>query len=243
MLDFRISKLLSTVFTPELNITNSLKFANSAIDIIGTRLDGDQSILPIPEEAPLDIPRIQLYSSDKSLELNISPKRTNLFYYSPFDLDAETINLEEFCSISSEFFCKFQKKLELMVQRLAVVTERVLPNENAPDYIRDKYCKEEYKKKGTAFSNVKGFEIHSLKKYPWEGFQLNSWVRIRSTQYNPQEPIPAILVINDLNTLSQEEDPDKVFSHNDVYNYFEKIPHHLNGILNKYFSEDGDINE
>lgn len=236
MLNFRIIKFLSAVFTPELDITNHLKFLNFVDETLGDKLDGAPTILPLPQGAPGEIPRIQLTSSDKKWSLNISLVRTDLFYINPSISDEEMIEISDFSAISSDFFSEYQEKLDLRVQRLAFVTERILPESKTSDYIIDKFCKEEYKKEGRPFNNVKKFEIHSLKKYEWENFHLNSWVRIKSIDYESDTIIPTVLLINDLNTLSLKEDLDKTFLSNDIRKYFERIPDHLRGILLKYLS-------
>ena len=78
MLDFKIKKFLGSIFTPDFSISNSLNIANVAVEIAGDRLDGPPSILPIPQDAPAEIPRIQLFSSDKNMNITISLQRTNL---------------------------------------------------------------------------------------------------------------------------------------------------------------------
>lgn len=235
MLDFRIIRFLSSIFTPELNITSSIKFVNVAIDLLGDKLEENPTILPVPQDAPSSIPRIQLTSSDDKWNLNISLERTDLSYFSPSISDNETLETEEFSSISSNFFGDFRDRLELAAQRIAFITERILPEKNAPNYVIDKFCKKQFKQKGRPFNNVQQFEIHSLKKYDWEGFKINSWVRIKSMDFKVKETtIPTITIINDLNTLPYSEDPGNRFSSDDIKKYFERIPGHLNEILDKY---------
>lgn len=239
MFNYQIVKFLGSVFTPELDITSHLKFLNFAADTLGNKLDGPPTILPELQGAPAEVPRIQLASSDKKWVLSISLARTDLFYFNPSISEEDSIQIEEFSSILYNFFSNYQEQLDLRVQRLAFITERVSLKDQASDYIIDKFCKPEYKQERRPFNNVKKFELHSLKNYPWNTFQLNSWVRIKSIDY--KDPArdgvnPVILLINDLNTLSIKEDPEKTFSAGDIKRYFKEIPEHLDSILKKYFT-------
>ncbi len=235
MKDFKIIKFLAAIFTPEFNITNSLNIANIANNLLKGKIDGNLVVLPIPQDAPPDIPRVQLTAKEEGWRLDISLARTNLFYHALPNQGVSEILIEEFAEVASNFFSSFKKSLELRVQRLALVTERVCPQENPANYIVEKFCDQKYLAEGRPFNNLKAFEIHSLKKYMFEDFYLNSWVRIKSL-ISQKLKLTGVLVINDLNTLSMDEDPGKAFSENEISKYYNITPDHLNKILSKYFT-------
>ena len=236
MIQFQIKKFQSVVFTPGQRIDNSLKFLNDLLELLGDKVNNNPDIFPVPPGVPDDIPMFRLNSSDGKLKLNISRARTDFFFINPSISDDEITNIEEFSSISSNFFRGYQEKFDLGVQRLAFISERIFPEDNAPAHIIERFCNKEYRKEGQPFNNVRKFEIHSLKNYTWEDFDINSWVRIKSVDFESDVIIPALLVINDLNTLSVTEDPDRKFLPDDIGKYFERIPLHINEILYKYFS-------
>ncbi len=234
MLDFHVIKFMCVIFTPEFNIANSLKLANDALELLGERLDGSSSVLPVPQDAPAEIPRVQLTSKDKKWNLTISLVRTD-FIHSPAIEDTEVLNMEKFSAIASKFFCGFKEKNELRVQRLAFITERMSLKGEA-SYIVNKFCKDEFKDKGGPFSGVDGFQVHSFKKYKQFGFNINSWVRFKSGGYSKdsESSVPMILMENDLNTFAVKEDPDRSFSLEEIGLFFEKIPNHLEEIVKLY---------
>ncbi len=238
MLEFTVVKVLAAIFTPDFNMSNSLNIANTAFNLLGDRLDGEHSILPIPQDAPADIPRITLRSSDKLLSLTIAPSRTNLVFNIPLDSVLDIIDHPSYYSDLSKFFVEFSTKLDLKVQRLGYVTDRLILKEDALYLILNQFCNKEKINKGGPFYNPKRFEIHSLKKYDWEGFQLNSWVKLKFLPIESSKDRaikPALLVQNDLNTLSYEEDPGATFKAQDIEKYFDNIPSHLDKILKLYF--------
>ncbi|MEE8429942.1 MAG: hypothetical protein V3S16_01710 [Candidatus Desulfatibia sp.] len=237
MLEFTVVKVLAAIFTPDFNITNSLKIANVAFNLLEGRLDGEPTILPIPQDAPADIPRITLQSSDKLLSLSVAPSRTNLEFSVPIDLVVDVIDYSSYYSDLPKFLVEFSSELGLMVQRIGYVTERLIIRDDVLSLIMDKFCNKAQTSKGRPFHNPKRFEIHSLKKYNWEDFQLNSWVRLRylPITIKDEENKPALLVQNDLNTLSYKDDPGSEFNTKVIEKFFDNIPSHLEQIWNLYF--------
>ncbi len=239
MLDFRVYKFLAAVFTPELSISNPLKIANNVVDLLGEYVGIEPSILPIPKDAPSEIPRIIFSSPDKKWSLNISKERTNLYYnISPTSSEKkEEITIGEFTSVAMPFFSEYIKEINSRVQRIAFVTERSVITDDALDYVLNRFAKKEQVSKGRAFHNTKRFEIHSLKKYTWQKFNINSWVRIQflPMKTDDGETTPGILVTNDLNTQSLNEAPEVAYDADDIAIYFNNIEEHLSEILKLYF--------
>ena len=237
MLDFTIVNVLAAIFTPDFNISSSLKVANFANSLLDDRLDGEPTILPIPQDAPAEIPRVTLKSSDNLLSLSISPSRTNLEFKIPLTSIVEMIDYSTYYSNMSKFFVEFSSGLNLRVQRLGYVTDRLIIMDDALSYIMKRFCNTDQTSKGRPFYNPKRFEMHSLKNYDWEGYQINSWVRIKFIPVRIEDKIkPSLWVQNDLNTLSNEEDPGADFKTEEIQKYFDNIPNHLNQILDLYFS-------
>jgi len=238
MLQFSVVKVLFSLFTPEFEISSTLKIANLVSDLVGDRLDGQPTILPIPPNSPLAVPRIIMRSSDKLLSLSISPKRTNFEFKIPVESIVDMIDYKSYYSGLANFFSEFKKKLNLRVQRLGYATERFVIKEDAFSYIMHRFCKMDQTTVGKPFYQTKRFEIHSLKGYEWEGFQINSWVRIKCLPIKLRgNERKALLVQNDLNTLSSQEDPNANFNTTEIEKYFNNIPIHLDRILDLYFGK------
>ncbi len=239
MSDFKIVKLMGSIFTPKLAIMEPIKWLSVTTELLGDRIGRKPTVLDLPQDAPPEIPRIQFIAPDRGWRLTISNVRTDLAFLYPRMSDEFRINTTEFARVASGFLSALQKRLEIKIQRLAFVTERLFPEENPAAYIYKKYCTEKHYQKNQLFHNARKFEIHSLKNYHWEGFHLNSWVRIKSIRFHPedQDSVSAVFVENDLNTLSAQEDPDRLFSEEETSKFFTMAPQELQGILIKYFPE------
>mgnify|MGYP001162006701 CR=1 FL=1 len=232
---FRVIKYQGAIFTPDLSISNSFAILKVIVDLLGEKLQGEPMILPIPQDAPAEIPRMQLTSQDKKWILTMSLARTDLIFVDPSNLEPDDMDVQEFSGLCSAFFSKLKEKLNIRVQRLAFVTDRASQNEQAADLIVKKFCKDELAQDGKPFNNVNNFEIHSLKSYDWKGYSLNSWVRIKASDLRiKEEVVPALVVQNDLNTLPLDKDSGKDFSQEEIGTFFREIPAHLLDILKKY---------
>jgi len=235
MADFRTIKYQGSIFTPDLVLSNYFKLTTIILELLGDKLQANPVMLPIPQDAPADIPRIQLCSLDNKWNLNLSLARTDLIFLEPSVESEIEVTEIEFCEICNNFFSSYRDRLELRVQRLAFVTERLSPQDHASTYIINKFCKRSLTKKGKPFHDINKFEIHSMKTYDWENYHLNSWVRIKSLEFNEDNKVVPILFIqNDLNTLSLEKDQERDFSREEIGNFFQKIPSHLQHILRIY---------
>lgn len=240
MPEFRIVRVIGAIFTPELNISNTLKIANLVSSLAGDRLDGEATMIPLPQDAPPEIPRITLRSSDRLLSVPISPARTNFEFKVPGESIIEIIDYTSYYSEIATFFSKYAEELDLKVQRFGYATDRLATEDDLQSYVLSRFCNEQQTHKGKPFHNTGRFEIHSLKKYEWGGFQINSWVRIKCLpmQIADQETRQTLLVQNDLNTLSHDEDPGASFSATEIDKYFGAIPAHLEQIVDLYFAEE-----
>lgn len=237
MISFTTIKLMASIFTPEFTIGDKLSRINFFKQRSNNKFDGDFFSVPIPQDAPAEIPRIILNSEDNSWKLEISLQRTNLIFLKPNLLEIEDPDALNFSKFAQELFYSYKTDTDVKIQRLAYITERasVIEDKSPSQYIADKYCKDKYLEE--PFNNAKQFELHSLKKYHFEGFNINSWVRLKSANLLDEQKTPIVQIINDINTLSVQEDPEANFTADNLSGFLDKIPGHLESILDLYFKE------
>jgi len=237
MVEFTPIKLMAVIFTPEFAFGDKLPLVNLLNNLSNNKFDGDFISVPIPAEAPVEFPRIMMTSKDGLWKLEVSLERTNLIFLKPNLQSIVDPDAIDFSNYAKRIFCEYKKKTKIRIQRLAYVTERVtkIPDKSPAQFIADRYCKDEYLK--APFNRTQSFEIHSFKKYNFERFELNSWVRLKSINIADEEPVPVLLTVNDINTVAIQEAPEVSFSFWDIQRFFKKIPHHLESILKLYFPE------
>ena len=147
-------------------------------------------------------------------------------------VDKEALNFGRF---AKRIFSSYKEEFDFRIQRLAYVTEHAsrVADKLPSQFIADRYCKEEFLKE--PFNRTEAFELHSLKKYKFKDFDINSWVRLKSAKLIDPDNTPVLLVENDINTLSIVEDKDANFNSNNISVFYSEIPDHQEKILKLYF--------
>ena len=234
-MDFIITKIIASIFTPDLIIGNTSSLVRFIQDISNNKFGGDLTSFPLPQEAPQEIPRLIMKSSDGAWVLEISVERTNIIFIKPLNLSIQEPSIHEFAAYALGVYKSYKTHKDIRVQRIALMTERVFKvvDKLPSQYIADKFCKDEYLVK--PFNNTKSFEIHSLKKYKYRDFDVNSWVRIMPANLLDDDKTPVVLVKNDINTYSNFEAPEVNFSPIDIDRFFNEMPDHLESIVSLYF--------
>lgn len=235
MIEFSPIKLMASIFTPEFSFSDKLALLNLFQDLSGGKFDGELFSSPIPQDAPAEIPRFILSSLDRTWKLEVSLERTNLIYLNPDFSPITDPNALDFANYVKEFFRSYKKAYKIRIQRLAFIIERVakIEKKTPAQFIADTFCKEKYLKK--PFNKTNSFEIHSLKKYEFKKFEINSWVRLKSVVLASDPPTPALQVVSDINTFAIQEAQDKSFELKDIDRFFKFIPDELENILTLYF--------
>lgn len=229
MLEFKLSRLMAVIFTPDLIISNILQLANKFNKISGNKFNGEFFSLPVPKNALPEFPRLIMVSSDGNWKLEAFPTRINLIFSKPPGVNITPPNISDFGSFANDFFRNYKKETETRVQRLALVCEKYSECTGSPParIIAEKFGKSEH------FLNSTTFELHSHKNYKLDIFKINSWVRFKSVYLADQTKTPALLVENDLNTTNEENIID--FSETDIQKFFQITPNHIEDIFKLFF--------
>jgi len=196
--NFKIASLQVSIFTPDVFFSKT-RVLERMIANFADSFDGDTVAIPIPENAPKEIPRITLHSADGKLKLDIAESRVNLFRYRT-DSDV-TIDTSQILDFSFRVIEEYKDCTQSTIGRLALVVTRFLRKEKAASTLASYFCRKKFTKE--LFDHAHNFEIHSHKKYTLKKFNVNSWVRCQAREPAKDNP-PIILVTQDINTLAEE---------------------------------------
>ena len=221
----------TTLFTPGFNFVTS-KILTSLLGIGSELLDGDPEILPLPEDAPVDIPRITMKNKDNSLRLEAAPTRIN-FYRVKIKGD-DRIAANEFIGLATDFLKETLNITGAKCGRMATVINRFCFRNNPGLEIAEHFCKEPFMK--APFDEPSAFELHAHKKYTFRSFDVNSWVRVKSGKVRPEQGIsrPIVLVEQDINTLAELME-SKSYNRREISTFFRHIIKEFDKILQLYF--------
>lgn len=229
--EFNILSLQLSIFTPGLQFSANKVLGNLMSKFADT-FDGDTTVLPLPTDAPSEIPRLILLSSDKKTKLEIAVNRANLFRYRK---EGDTVMDEKkFLEICLDVFKEYINCTSAKVGRLAFVIVKFLENSNPGLTLARHFCKDELMVE--PFNRPERFEIHSHKKYEFSDFKVNSWIRCKSGILR-KDNVPVILVEQDTNTLSEEIEQNE-FDLDQIRNFTELAVEEQKTILHKYFKKN-----
>ena len=226
------SSIQATVFMPGFNFVTA-KILKSLLDLGSSLFDGDPTVLPLPEDAPVDIPRVTLKNRDSSMRLEVAPLRINFFRIKINEDDR--IATGEFISTAGDFLKKVLNNIGAGCGRMAAVINRFCYNDNPGLEIAKHFCKGPFMEK--PFDRPNSFELHAHKKYPFlSSFEINSWVRIKSGRVKPKNGTPRAIVLaeQDINTLAELMD-SKIYSEEEISKFFANVIGEFDKILKLYF--------
>jgi len=194
---------LAAVVFGHYGIGNSLQTAATLDRATNHIFTGEPAILPIPDDAPPEIPRIILTAKDKRWRCNVSPTRLEFTYDEPDQAREELDSIKGQYVATLHSLAKCAKtELKAGVHRLAlVVTSVALPEEPVEligrTFIRD----------GVLFS-PRQLEVHMLNRTTIGNLDVNKWCRVfsRDARYGEGRKT-ALFVVYDLNTVSDPQKP------------------------------------
>lgn len=199
------------------------------------RYNGEIQALPIPAEAPVEIPRVILLSSDGSYRIEAGPIRID----SHWQRTNETkVDLAEYSKKAFEPLETLIRERQLSIGRCAFVVTRTYDDPQAADHLADKFCKSDLREGKGPLRRSDFFELHNHKKYSitFSGNkqqEVNSWIRCKAVQA-AKDQRKMILVEQDLNT-PQEDLPRKLFTADEIVSFVDMAIKEVDKTLELYF--------
>ena len=228
---FNISSLEIAIFSNKDNELSPTKILGTVLGEFQSRYDGEVQSLPLPVEAPSEIPRITMISSNNEYRLHCATSRIDSFWYNI----GKQYELKEITENVAQPLSKLITNLNLSIGRYALVIERTIEVEKAAEYLADKFCDEGIRKGPIKRSD--SFEIHNHKKFDLRlskdnSIKVNSWVRCKNIVSNYGKEM--IWVQQDINTL-HEVLPSKKFSNQDFVSFYKAATKEAESIMSLYF--------
>jgi hypothetical protein len=224
------SQIQASVFTPGFMFSTSevlKRLMQLELDVF----DGDPLVLPLPEDAPHEIPRITLENKEKTFKLEVAPSRINFFRSMTSEEDRIIPN--DFVQVAGKTLTSLLDKMGAQCGRIAAVVNRFAFKGDPGKEIAAHFCKDNFLRE--PFDQPSEFELHSLKKYDFFGsFKVNSWVRIKSGQMKFVKGLsrPVVVALQDINTLAEETES---YSMEQITSFYEKICDEFDKVLRLYF--------
>jgi hypothetical protein len=220
----------ATVFTPSFIFATS-NILKKLMELTPDMFEGEPTILPLPDDAPHEIPRITLESKEKMYKLEVAPARINFFRIKIKKEDQ--VEPREFVQKAGEALTSLLDGIGANCGRIAAVINRYSYQDNASREIAAHFCKDNFLKE--LFDRPSEFELHSLRKCDFlESLKVNSWVRIRSGHIKSDNGLsrPVVFAHQDINTLAEET---KTYNNKEILSFFDSVCDEFDKILKLYF--------
>jgi len=200
-MNIKIISAQLVIYSPGIVIVNKLKVANAINDNLLGLFDSDPVIIPLPEDAPPELPRIQMFSKDKRYSLLIASNRID-FIFQYKEEDEKSFPIPDFFEKFLTIFKYFSENLHTQFTRSAIVTNWIIELEkiSAAEFLLDKYIQDK-----TPIVKPYELELHYLTKGTAAEFEINRWVRIKSARkMGEPEKNNLIFLLIDINTIAEK---------------------------------------
>jgi hypothetical protein len=209
----------------------------SLLELKRPRLDGQVVSLPIPEDAPPEIPRVQVSNREQSYQVEASPARFSFAWQRPVDLQEQPDVVES----ALQTFTAYQKAVAFRTGRLALTSTRYATRENPAMELVSHFCQSRWLERSEdhvgALSRTENFELHAHKLFRLREQRVNSWVRCKTGRLQQSGAVkPVVVVEQDLNTPVEDLETS-VFSTAEAKQVLQAMLNESDHILRLYFPE------
>lgn len=211
-------------------------FLASVLGEFATRYNGPLQAIPLPDDAPLEIPRVILQSADGVWKMQAGPARIDSLWSS----SQKDSNNEDIVSQCMEVLVAYiRKSPSVRIIRLGLVINRIYETPNSADELIRHFCNSEAKE--GPFRRSENFEIHNHKRYKLSksDIKVNSWVRCKAaTLLEPGKSILSsdgkhvILIEQDINILETNK---STIQPKQIPTFYKEAEAEMSEILQLYF--------
>jgi len=227
-LNFGVESLQGALFTSNFVYGKKLDLVNKLSKSFPLLFEKDPTLLPIPDDAPPNLPRVILSDKSEVYKCNIAANRIDFFYNEKDKPKEPKLMLNEFYSNYKNFFKSLKSIFNPQVSRIALVSKLLsVLDESSIDLIKKLFLRKE------RFGNPFNLELKMLYKEELEIFKINRLITIQSLRKkdNPEDNTGLRLEI-DINTLSEIAGN---YSTEDIDNFYQLIINKFEYFINQYF--------
>lgn len=214
-----ITNIQVALFSPGIDLSDKLALAQQIKKETGSLFNGESIVLPVPNDAPAEIPRIILKNKNGKISLNISSNKVDIFLKPSTEISIE--------QSANEIEKTFEKLLEVLfksgnflVQRVGYVIHLQTKVNQASKYIFDNYFKDIKTKEDWIDINLGLLKRDKINKK-----ESNIWFRMNpNKKTDGSVDSEKIIVMFDVNTLPKETHKFNVL---EIFSYLKKSAEYL----------------
>ena len=219
---------MNSVLYASLNLQNKLELASILHNETKIVFDGEPIILPVPDDAPSEIPRIILTSKDNEHKCHISKERVEFIYSNEANPDREVSELREQFLVTLGDIAKVVKSSwKAEVYRLGFVINSVSHYEAPVEIIKTKFIRE------GVLNHPRRLEVFVLDRMTWDNLKINRGYRVSTLIKREGKEERKLLSVNfDINTIPEEK---YSFDTESIVAFYDKAILHIGESLKSLF--------
>ena len=219
---------MNSVFYASLNLQNKLELASILHNETKIVFDGEPIILPVPDDAPSEIPRIILTSKDNEHKCHISKERVEFIYSNEANPDREVSELREQFLVTLGDIAKVVKSSwKAEVYRLGFVINSVSHYKAPVEIIKTKFIRE------GVLNHPRRLEVFVLDRMTWDNLKINRGYRVYTIIKSEGKEERKLLSVNfDINTIPEEK---YSFDTESIVAFYDKAILHIGESLKSLF--------
>ncbi len=231
--NFSISRILLTIFTPNI-IFKKNNILKTMMESYSNEFDGDIISVPIPDDAPKEIPRIVLSDSAKTYRFEIAESRADFRIFSRVNHEIE-FNLDKYLSFYYKLIDKYLKTTSANIGRIGIVLNNIMEKENPANFMVKYFINDRFLKDNN-FQNLNEFQLNFSKKISLNGVNANHWIKCKNIEAigKNKKSLDFILVVQDINTPAEELE-QKNYSINEIKEFVKQVNDKNTTILEEIF--------
>ena len=227
----RLNSFQVAFFCNNISFGNKLDYASKIIKATDEVFDGEPAILPIPVNAPPEIPRIVVRSKDKKFICNTSVNRVDLIFNPKNDTERDLSSIQNnYFDVLIQIINYLNEEYRVKIFRMGIVANIIIElEESSNSFIVKKYLKD-----NSLISNTYITQLHFLNKIKLlNRYEANRWLRlITLRKLDDTENDKALNITIDTNTL-QDENHD--FDRELVTMIFKDALKDMQDLISKHF--------
>lgn len=205
MENFKVQKIQLALFPKNFNLIDKVKVANDLKVKTGSLFDGESTILPLPIDAPLEIPKIILQSKDNIFTCNVAIPRID-FSQQVNEKQTFEETKKDYLAKVKQIYSYFIKDQDLIIGRIGFVVDFITDlTESSNKKLQNQLLKE------TCYF-AKSEKIKSI-----------SLVFVEEDNINGSWEVNRLIKIDSLRKISEPADDQKLALRYDINTIPEKI--------------------
>lgn len=169
--EIELKSIQSVLFIKELKKGfNKIKIASALSDSVDM-FNGEPMILPFPDDAPAEVPRIILQGNNNNCQISLQRLSVNR--------NTESSNILDHLKENSNNFKSIYKicidELGFVVSRVGFILDGELKVSSPLTFVNENYVKK-------SIIGLQGFELALYFKPEIDGVKFNKWVRLRNDE-------------------------------------------------------------